>query len=235
MAQGQQNWSPQHSGGGQQQPNYAQPTQQETYEEEEESGGYSFSSALNHWNTLDKGEKIKMLIAFILGCLACGLIFMALCEDKAATSDYIFCGWTRVYGIGLWNTWDPYPYADACKTEGAACAALAGGVISILCLLFAFFISLVAIIWVNPFIVCPTKFGTGPYKTMFIITLVLVIIALIAWLALGSGYCMGPEIIRRADNSIENLGAGIGASIVLEIFAIILLIIVILLSCMLKK
>eukprot|EP01083_Nonionella_stella_P140900 433074_1 len=218
-----QGWQPQHSGGGSSQPSYVQTQQQQVVYEEKR--GYTVGTNCNQWNSLDNREKCKRNVYYEMSIVCCHVYtqLLALAEDNTNANEYSHCGWTKVHGGGYRAGWrhGDYSYMEVCEGDAIGCAALGGGIVSILTLLIAFVVCVFAVVWVNPFCIVPTRCGSGDYLRMFKITLVLVVIALIAWLALGSAYCMGEDYV----------GGGIGPSLVMEMFAIIVLVIILVVLC----
>lgn len=140
-----------------------------------------------------------------------------MAENEPAEASYINCGWTEVHIEGYYGYYSQYfdgsaAYSEYCDAGiDAACTATAGGIMSLLFLLAAMVFCICAVIWVNPF--CEVKMKCGDcYRRLFIVTLVLIIIGIIAFFALCSGFCL----------SSENLDLGVGTSMVLSIVATIL-------------
>ena len=136
-----------------------------------------------------------------------------MAENEPAEAGWVNCGWTEVHGEGYYGGYyvTSLSYSDYCNDVDIeeACTAQAGGPISLLLLLSAMIFCICAVVWVNPF--CNVQMKCGDcYRRLFIVTLVLVIIGIIAWFALGSSFCM------------SYLDLGVGTSMVLSIISAIL-------------
>eukprot|EP01083_Nonionella_stella_P091794 256703_1 len=172
-----------------------------------------------YYNGLDQRERCRRLAAFILGIFAALFLFIAMAENEPSERSYLKCGWTEVYGYsyyyGYYGSLDyrgDITYTDACEHTQSACAAVAGGLIAVLCLLAAWITCVCAVIWVNPFCVVNQGKCGACYGKLFIATLILSVIAVVAWFALSGTFCM----------SNEYLNLEVGTSMVQSILAAVL-------------
>ena len=132
-----------------------------------------------------------------------------MAEDEPSEKGYIKCGWTKAYSNSYY--YSTISYSESCDNgQNDACAAAAGGIISVFLLLTALIFAICAVVYVNPFCLIQQRCQGVIYGKLFITTLVLIIIAIIAWFALSSSWCHG------------DLGLGVGSSMVEAIVAAIL-------------